>query len=275
MDVATHLYMHARISYEDQQSRSHSQTGDRSLLRDSLSLITLDVSRGLEPVAVRLEGECPSFVYIAENELPGGVDCVHPDSSGCDCEACDEQCGCSTEVGGPFESSSACDCSQECSNRVAQAGVRLSLVVRPSVAGLGLYADQDITEGQFVCCYIGEVIGRHEARRRWAERKGTSNYILALRETGDNVVMTTIIDPTTRGNCARFINHSCSPNLEIRAVRPIGSIIPLAAMYASRDAHTGEQLSFDYGSTSEGQSSTPCLCESVDCRGFLPFDPSL
>lgn len=79
----------------------------------------------------------------------------------------------------------------------------MRVVIRPTPAGLGVFAAEPIPRGRFVCLYAGEIIGEIESRRRWAERQSLSlgNYQLVLRETvhGGRVYCTRI-DPTERGN---------------------------------------------------------------------------
>ena len=70
-------------------------------------------------------------------------------------------------------------------------------------------------------------------------------------------------------------DHACSSasNIVVHPVRPLGSTVPLAAMFASRDITPGEELRFDYADAGQrGQDDlpndstqvgrTPCLCGS-------------
>ena len=59
-------------------------------------------------------------------------------------------------------------------------------------------------------------------------------------ETVDNEV----IDPTTKGNLARFINHSCDPNCISEKWHVLGETA--IGIFARRDIAAGEELSFDY-----------------------------
>ena len=65
--------------------------------------------------------------------------------------------------------------------------------------GWGVLATRDLSQGQFVCEYAGEVIGEEEARARWSRQlqHQLSNYIMVVREySGTNLVSKTIVDPT-------------------------------------------------------------------------------
>ena len=62
-----------------------------------------DVSGGLEPVPIPLEGAArPDLAYICTSELPGGAPLVDEDAEGCACGGdCSEDCECVEEYGAP------------------------------------------------------------------------------------------------------------------------------------------------------------------------------
>ena len=63
--------------------------------------------------------------------------------------------------------------------------------------------------------YVGEVLDPREFARRtkeYAKENLEHFYFMALKADS-------IIDATQRGNCSRFINHSCEPNCETQKVR--------------------------------------------------------
>ena len=82
------------------------------------------------------------------------------------------------------------------------------------------------------------------------------------------------IDARRYGNIARFINHSCDPNLV-----PVKVFIdhrdlkfPRIAFFASRDIETNEELVFDYGDNFWNAkfeakfNTTTCYCLSEKCK---------
>ncbi|CAG8566151.1 2203_t:CDS:2 [Ambispora gerdemannii] len=219
-----------------------------------------------------------------------------------------------------YECNSLCACSNQCQNRLVQHGISLPLeIFRTSLCGWGVRVSSSYTnnqrnnqekdvddqvvikQGQFVCEYAGEIIKTDEARRRWRSYKSdygiTDNYIFCIREhIGKDRVLRTNIDPTRVGNIGRYINHSCSPNLRMFLVR-VNSIVPIAALFATREIRENEELSFDYSgqigmgiedekiNNNEEDSVSkngiivgerkPCFCGSENCCGYLPFDESL
>lgn len=76
------------------------------------------------------------------------------------------------------------------------------------------------------------------------------------------------IDPILRGSYCSRLSHSCFPNCStvISVVDGRYSI----GMYAIRDIMYGEELTFDYNSTTESEkeySQAICLCGTYRCRG--------
>lgn len=53
-----------------------------------------------------------------------------------------------------------------------------------------------------------------------------------------------MIDPTFKGNMARFINHSCDPNCIIEKWHVLGEIC--VGVFSIKDIKEDEELTFDY-----------------------------
>ena len=81
------------------------------------------------------------------------------------------------------------------------------------------------------------------------------------------------VDPIARGNIASRLSHSCTPNCATIVVSENGKYV--TTVYAIRDIAYGEELSFDYGSSTEDKNEheqATCLCGTRNCRGaFLQF----
>ncbi len=78
-----------------------------------------------------------------------------------------------------------------------------------------------------------------------------------------------IID-ATRGNMARFVNHSCDPNCVMSRWEVQGK--PRMALFARREIRTGEELTYDYKFSDNSKDPTKrqvCRCGANNCRGYL------
>jgi hypothetical protein len=119
--------------------------------------------------------------------------------------------------------------------------------VKKSRAGLGLFAVDFFKKGEFVIEYIGE---------RLVGRKADDRYNKYLFEVNSKLT----IDGSVRDNVARYINHSCRPNCEVRIyaqrvrIWTIKRIIP------------GEQFSYDYGKEYFDEYIKPVGCKCASCR---------
>ena len=129
--------------------------------------------------------------------------------------------------------------------------------------GWGLKVDQDLSAGDFVVEYIGEVLDMQMCKERldrYHENNMVNYYMLTL-DAG------LVIDASQKSNHARFINHSCDPNCEsqkwtVRGETRIGIL-------ARVDIKAGTELTFDYHLDSLGNEKKQCLCGSKNCSGFM------
>lgn len=80
-----------------------------------------------------------------------------------------------------------------------------------------------------------------------------------------------VIDPTYKGNMARFINHSCDPNCETRKWNVRGEIE--VGIISVKDIQEGEELTFDYKFDVYQTPFTRCLCGTSKCKGYLGLVP--
>lgn len=165
-----------------------------------------------------------------------------------------------------------CKCrSDVCTNQVLSRGPLLYLTTYDTVGkGQGLKTNAPIPKSTFVCEYLGELIGKQEAKNR-LHRHQNSNYLLTVNEQFSKSLSRHYIDARHYGNLARFINHSCAPNL-ISVVLRCGSNVPRVGLFAHRHIDEGEELTFSYASNNSSKSNTPCLCGTSECTKYLPFD---
>lgn len=152
-----------------------------------------------------------------------------------------------------LECGHACSCDPvSCRNRVVQKGIKTKLsVFQTKNKGFGLMLDSRngslVPRLSFVCEYAGEVVGRKEAIKRVKETDAMqeNNYLIAVKEHVSGGETCTYIDPRCIGNVGRFINHSCDPNLFMVLVR-VNHQVPRLALFARKDIHPGDELTFDY-----------------------------
>ena len=143
--------------------------------------------------------------------------------------------------------------------------VRRRFAVRKSpIHGRGVFALTHIPKHARIVEYKGERISHEEAEARYGKAHETSPHTL-LFTVNDKIV----IDAASRGNSARWINHSCSPNCE--AVDEEARIF----IEACRDIRPGEELAYDYN-LQLGEPHTPaakrahaCACGARRCRGTI------
>jgi uncharacterized protein len=135
---------------------------------------------------------------------------------------------------------------------------------RSDVHGNGVFALQDLAEGETLIEYKGEVINWKEALRRHPHDPAQPNHTFYFHIDDGRV-----IDGNVKGNDARWINHSCEPNCEADEVD--GRVY----IKALRNIAAGEELNYDYGLiidepyTEKLLSEFPCWCGSEQCRGTL------
>ncbi|CAA7033173.1 unnamed protein product [Microthlaspi erraticum] len=178
-----------------------------------------------------------------------------------------------------YECNKLCGCPRTCQNRVLQNGIRVKLeVFRTESKGWGLRACEHILRGTFVCEFIGEVIDQEEGtKRRNQYGKEGCSYIhdidANMNDIGRLIEGDTdyVLDSTAHGNVSRFINHSCSPNLETHQVVVESMEAPLAhiGFYASVDIAAGEEITRDYGRRQGQENEHECHCRAINCRGRL------
>ncbi|KFD67892.1 hypothetical protein M514_10385 [Trichuris suis] len=283
------LYMPRWAKWRDFEARMQATSDRVKLYVDVLSKVEEEMKRGMRSSTLEFE-------YISESVPGPGHDPADfvPSLRGCQCPSdCSFQTLCSCLSFGDnyangllvdfdkpvVECGLNCAClNGSCPNRVVQCGISLPLRVfeTTSEKGFGLRCLTPIVRGQFVCNYEGEAIGKTQAKHHLASLEaGSPNFLFVLREhTSDGDVIVTCIDPTRRGNLARFLNHSCAPNLTVVPVRYTRPLARLA-LFANRNIAPMEELNYSYGQSSANTPNNrlkPCHCGTDNCTGVLPFD---
>lgn len=278
---------------------------------------TVDISGGLEKVPISAINSISNehlmtFRYISQIQYPLNF---RPDPpSGCDCVggcSVSQKCACTVKNGGEFpyddngenieekpliyECGPSCKCPPTCRNRVSQRGIKFRLqVFKTNSMGWGVRTLDFIPNGSFVCEYIGELLEEEEAQKRksdeylfaignkyhdvprWKAQIKTIPSLQNVPSEDDEIGFA--IDALNQGNFARFINHSCTPNLYTQNVLHDHDNIsmPHVMLFASEDIPPLKELSYDYNYEidkvydSDGNiKMKPCFCGSVECTGRL------
>ena len=135
---------------------------------------------------------------------------------------------------------------------------------RSGVHGKGVFALQDLAEGETLIEYLGEVISWKEALRRHPHDPLDPNHTFYF-----HIDEAHVIDAKHGGNSSRWINHSCKPNCE--ADETDGRVF----IKALRSIKAGAELFYDYGliidakHTKKLLAEYPCWCGAKSCRGTL------
>jgi len=133
-------------------------------------------------------------------------------------------------------------------------------VRKSGVHGRGVYATKPISKGARIIEYTGKRILWEDVPN---DLDDPHTFLFGLDDGKE------VIDPTTGGNEARWINHSCGPNCE--AIEENGRVF----IYALRNLRPGEELFYDYALqvdepiTSETEQESKCFCGTSRCRGTM------
>ncbi|KAK1566914.1 hypothetical protein Q3G72_005985 [Acer saccharum] len=204
-----------------------------------------------------------------------------------------------------FECGPKCGCGPDCVNRTSQQGLKYRLeVFRTPKKGWAVRSWDFIPAGGPVCEYIG-VLKRTEDVD---VSENDNNYIFDIdclqtmkgldgreRRLRDVSIPTTdcldrpedqrseclpefCIDAGTTGNIARFINHSCEPNLFVQCVLSSHHDVKFArvVLFAADNIPPLQELTYDYGYVLDSVcgpdgkvKKMACFCGAADCRTRL------
>lgn len=144
--------------------------------------------------------------------------------------------------------------------------INVLAVHRSKIHNYGLFARNGFGKGEMVVEYQGEVLRQTIAdeREKKAEREGDGDggscYMFKLDDDY-------VVDATVKGNCARFINHSCNPNCTCKMIED-DTRQKHIMIIAKRDIAPGEEITYDYQFAVESE-KLACLCGAPNCLGRL------
>lgn len=139
-------------------------------------------------------------------------------------------------------------------------------VQRSPLHGNGVFAARDIPAGTRIIEYIGARITPEQADEMHPANPDDPFHTFYFSLSCGKV-----IDGGQKGNDARWINHSCSPNCETEE-NASGTRVYVIAL---RDIAQGDELFYDYGLvlddkiTKRLKEQYRCLCGSENCRGTM------
>ncbi|GJU74420.1 histone-lysine N-methyltransferase, H3 lysine-9 specific SUVH4 isoform X1 [Tanacetum coccineum] len=277
-------------------------------------LVSLDITGGQEnlpiPVINTIDDTIiTGFTYTKSIQVPSGMK-LPPNAAGCKCNgSCtnSKTCACAKLNGGDFpyvqdsggrlieakdvvfECGPNCGCGPGCINRV----------FRTSDRGWAVKTKDFIPSGAPICEYIGQL-----RRQREMDKVDNNEYIFeidceqTIKEIGgrerrsgagsakpENLAADEkesepefCIEAGSVGNVARFINHSCDPNLFVQCVVSSHHDLRLARiiLVASDNIPPNQELTYDYGYALDSVvdengnvQKLTCHCGTSLCRGRL------
>ncbi|GJY97085.1 histone-lysine N-methyltransferase, H3 lysine-9 specific SUVH4 isoform X1 [Tanacetum coccineum] len=238
----------------------------------------------------KCKGSCTNSKTCACAKLNGGDFPYVQDSGGRLIEAKDVV----------FECGPNCGCGPGCVNRISQREIKYQLeVFRTSDRGWAVKTKDFIPSGAPLCEYIGQL-----RRQREMDKVDNNEYIFeidceqTIKEIGgrerrlgagsvksENVAADEkesepefCIEAGSVGNVARFINHSCDPNLFVQCVVSSHHDLRLARiiLVASDNIPPNQELTYDYGYALDSVvdengnvQKLTCHCGTSLCRGRL------
>ena len=119
--------------------------------------------------------------------------------------------------------------------------------VKRGLAGLGLFAGEDIKKGELIIEYIGNILNKEEA-----EKINTNQYLFEVNRNKT-------IDGSVRWNIARYCNHACEEAGNAESEIKKGRVF----IKAIKNIASGEEIVYDYGEEFVNEYIAPHGCKCV------------
>ena len=138
-------------------------------------------------------------------------------------------------------------------------------IIKTQKKGYGLFSQNSIKKNEFIIEYVGEIIDKKECDRRLQnDYKNNRNfYIMNIGKY--------YIDPTRKGNNARFINHSCDPNCIAKMIKVNNQ--DCVGIYSVKKIEKNEEITFNYNAYDKIRDNNfnpqQCFCGSVKCKKVI------
>ncbi|KAI0987287.1 hypothetical protein GJ496_008847 [Pomphorhynchus laevis] len=164
------------------------------------------------------------------------------------------------------ECSRSCPCENKCSNRAIQQNEffpHLAVFDTCTPRGFGVRSLKAIPADVMVAEYLGEVVNEQEFRQRMNEIYANERHHFTMT-LGDSLV----IDSYRFGGIARFINHSCQPNCEVRQWIVDG--LRRMCLFTVRAIDENEELTYNYNFRAFSRTALQnCFCGCKNCTGKI------
>jgi SET domain-containing protein len=140
------------------------------------------------------------------------------------------------------------------------------IVRQSTLHGTGVFAARDIPSGTRIIEYGGKRITPEKADELHPVNPDDPFHTFFFSLSSGKV-----IDGGQRGNDARWINHSCTPNCEAQE-NSSGKRVYVVAL---QDIPEGTELFYDYGLVMDGRITKAlreqyrCICGTPACRGTM------
>ena len=135
--------------------------------------------------------------------------------------------------------------------------------------GWALQSMMDIPQGTYICDYVGTPTGVNFDRIEDSEDGDHQmTYVLSVDRYGSSHRFS--IDGHSESNVARYVNHSCNPNLMMRLLIEPGlpnDAHPRVAFFTKKKVYAFEELTWQYSKSSSGK--IKCMCGEQNCRKWL------
>ncbi|KAI6222961.1 Histone-lysine N-methyltransferase EHMT2-like isoform X4 [Aphelenchoides fujianensis] len=251
-----------------------------------MGVLSADLSGGVEPTAVPLvnnvdESRPAPFAYVREcvfREPPPPT--AEQPAAECSCSANHDEAGALRLAG---ERPVLRECGRpDCRFPLFRRGLarQLEVYFHYGKQMWAVRARERIPKDAFVVEYAGEMTELRDEEPRTMPEDANDDYIFEV-DTGDCEELfgrrrAWTIDAARFGNVARFLNHSCRPN--VRAVRGRVGVEPVVrcGLFAARQLEAGEELTLDYGVEwwAQKAAAVECNCQQAGCRWGKPPVPS-
>jgi SET domain-containing protein len=122
--------------------------------------------------------------------------------------------------------------------------------VKRGLAGLGLFAGENIKKGEMIIEYIGNILTKEEA-----DKITTNQYLFEVNRNKT-------IDGRVRWNIARYCNHACEEAANAESDIKKGRVL----IKAIKNIQEGDEIVYDYGEEFVNEYIAPygCRCSAKE-----------